>query len=131
MVDSKIRNILLNEIEKEVFGPHEIDETFENTDHPKSRYLSGVLYPILTPNLEEDEVSETQTKSTGENNNDEKTPINIGTKPSSMGLSCKIPLTQKSIQVTISYGRYLLTDSNNVEKNRSVCEPRICLMLFA
>ena len=119
MINSKIREILLDEIQKEVFGPHEIDETFENTDHPKSRYLSGVLYPIQTPNLDDDDgilKKQIQIKSSGENNDDEKTPINIGTKPSSMGLSCKIPLTQKSIQVTISYGRYLLTDSNNIEK---------------
>ncbi len=124
MTGSQIREILLDEIQKEVFGPHEIDETFENTDHPKSRYLSGVLYPIQTPNLEEDEVSEVQSKSTGENNNDQKIPINVGTKPSSMGLSCKIPLTQKSIHVTISYGRYLLTDSNKVEKKKDGIESK-------
>ncbi len=118
MTGAKIREILLDEIKKEVFGPHEIDETFENTDHPKSRYLSGVLYPIQTPNLEEDEVTSVQSKSTGENDNDEKIRINVGTKPSSMGLSCKIPVTQKSIQVAISYGRYILTDSNEVEKKK-------------
>jgi len=55
VTNSKIREILLDEIQKEVFGPHEIDETFENTDHPKSRYLSGVLYPIQTPNLDDDD----------------------------------------------------------------------------
>ena len=124
MSGAKIREILLDEIQKEVFGPHELDETFENTDHPKSRYLSGVLYPIQTPNLDEDEVSEVQNKSTGENDNDQKTPINVGTKPSSMGLSCKIPLNQKSIQIIISYGRYLLTDSNKVEKKKDIIESK-------
>ena len=115
----KIRKILLDEIEKEVFGPHKIDETFENTDHPKSRYLSGVLYPIQTPILEEDvKNASVQIKSPDGNNENEKIPISVGTKPSSMGLSCKISLTQKSIQVTVSYARYLLTDSNDVEKKK-------------
>lgn len=117
MSAAAIRNILLDEIQKEVFGPHEIDETFENTDHPKSRYLSGVLYPIQTPILEDvKNVSPVQINSSEENGENEKISINVGTKPSSMGLSCKIPLTQKSIQIIISYGRYLLTDSNEVGK---------------
>jgi len=115
-----IREILLDEIQKEIFGPHEKDETFENTDHPKSRYLSGVLYPILTPIFEEDvKNSSTQISSTDESNEDEKIPINVGTKPSSMGLSCKIPLNQKFIQVTISYSRYLNTNPSKVENKKS------------
>ena len=120
MSGAAIRKILLDEIQKEILGPHEIDETFENTDHPKSRYLSGVLYPIQTPILEEDTNNESiQIKSTEENAENEKISINVGTKPSSMGLSCKIPLTQKLIQVTISYGRYIL-NSNDVEKEEDV-----------
>ena len=122
MSGATIRKILLDEIQKEVFGPHEIDETFKNTDHPKSRYLSGVLYPIQMPILEEDDNNESvQIKSTEENAENEKISINVGTKPSSMGLSCKIPLTQKLIQVTISYGRYIL-NWDEVEKEEDVVE---------
>ena len=64
MSSTKIREILLDEISKEVFGPHEKDETFVNTNHPKARYLSGVLYPIQTPVLEDDDQnSSTQIRS--------------------------------------------------------------------
>lgn len=114
-----IREILLDEIRKEVFGPHEKDETFVNTDHPKARYLSGVLYPIQTPVLEDDFLnSSTQVKSSDDHSEDEKPPINVGTKPSSMGLTCNVPLEQKIVLATISYGRYL-ESGNNENKDES------------
>src|SRR5689334_8809031 len=109
-----IREILLDEITKEVFGPHEKNETFVNTDHPKARYLSGVLYPIQTPVLDDDvKNTSTQVRSTDDHVEDEKIPINVGTKPSSMCLTCNIPLSQKFVLATISYGRYL--ESVNIE----------------
>ncbi len=118
MANVQIRDILRDEIEKEVFGPHEIDETFVNTDHPKSRYLSGVLYPIQTPILEEDyKNNSTQTNSEDEPNEDEKIAINVGTKPSSMGLSCNIPMSQEFVSVEISYGRYIQAHTNESNKD--------------
>jgi len=121
LVSTIIRQILLDEISKEVFGPHEKDETFENTDHPKSRYLSGALYPIQTPVLEEDvKNSSVQIRTTDDASESEKIPINVGTKPSSMGLSCSIPLEQKSVLVTISYARYLYPNSIEFGDEKSV-----------
>jgi len=68
MNSSIIREILRDEITKEVFGPREKDETFENATHPKMRYLSGVLWPIQTPILEDDfKNSSTQTSSPDDN----------------------------------------------------------------
>ena len=52
MSNVQIRDILLDAIKKEIFGPHEKDETFSNSHHPKTRYLSGILYPIQSPVLE-------------------------------------------------------------------------------
>ncbi|MCH7646990.1 MAG: hypothetical protein IIA83_00065 [Thaumarchaeota archaeon] len=103
-----IRKILQDEIQKEVVGPHEIDEVFKNSDSPKSRYLSGVLYPIQTPVLDDD----FQNSGAGIRDHDggedsEKVPINVGTKPSSMGLTCNLLKSQKSVVANISYGRYL------------------------
>lgn len=121
-----IREILLDEISKEVVGPHEKNETFVNTDHPKARYLSGVLYPIQTPLLVDDAKNAlTQVRSTDGEVEDEKIPINVGTKPSSMGLTCNVPLGQKYVSATISYGRYLESqdkeneDANNKSKGEN------------
>ncbi len=115
-----IRKILQDEIQKEVVGPREKDETFENRDHPKSRYLSGVLYPIQTPVLEEDvKNSSIQLPSKEEQNEDEKIPMNVGTKPSSMGLSCNIPSGQKFVTVEISYGRYINSSSSKLKQKEN------------
>ncbi len=109
MAGAQIREILQDEIQKEVVGPHEINETFPNEDSPKARYISGVLYPIQTPILDEDiSTSSVQIKDQesppGES---EKVPINVGTKPSSMGLTCNILKSQSEVISHVSYGRYV------------------------
>ena len=104
----QIREILRDEIQKEVVGPHEIDETFKNSESPKSKYISGVLYPIQTPVLDDDALNHTTQSRDREGGEDsEKIPTNVGTKPSSMGLICNILKSQKSVIADISYARYL------------------------
>jgi len=113
MKDTRVREILLEELKKDAVGPYEVDETFEPTERPQSRYFSGILFPIQTP-VVDDEMQNTGivVKSTGidEGIEDGKIPINVGTKPSSMGLTCNLSLEQESIDVEISYGRYLQTE---------------------
>ena len=122
--EAHIRDILQDEIQKEIVGPHEIDETFPNNDSPKSRYISGVLYPIQTPILEEDVSNSSVQIRDPENNEDsEKISINVGTKPSSMGLTCNIPKNQKIIMAYVSYGRYIHPDSSELKKEEKESSP--------
>jgi hypothetical protein len=121
--DTRVREILLSELKKDTVGPYEVDETFEPTERPQSRYFSGVLFPIQTPVVEDDMQNPgVVVKSKGNDNGDEdgRIPINVGTKPSSMGLTCNLSLEQKSVIVDISYGRYLQTEvSKSKEETKS------------
>lgn len=106
-----IRKILLDEIKKEVFGPREKEEVFESSENLRTRYFSGVLYPIQTPFSEDDVIasdSESFQDSDAENEDiGEKISINVGTKPSSMGLTCHVSTGQKFVIARISYAKYL------------------------
>ena len=125
MSNVQIRDILRDAIEKEIFGPHEKDETFSNSYHPKTRYLSGILYPIQSPVLEEDYKNDSvQIHSKDESNEDEKISLNVGTKPSSMGLSCNIAMNQKYVSVEISYGKYIQVEIINSNENTSVLDKK-------
>lgn len=113
-----IRDILKDEIRKEIIGPREEEETFVNGNHPKARYLSGVLYPIQTP---EDDIIDAITAAdpSEEDELDDKVSLSVGKKPSSMGMICRIPLEQKTVLVTISYARYLESTDNQDNHNES------------
>ena len=118
-----IREIILDELERELVGPHQKDESFELYDNPKSMYWSGVLYPIQT-NLTEDEYvqqNSIQIENSEESDDEEEIPISIGTKPSSLGITCHLPIAQKSILAKISYGRYVKEESN---ESNNVTEPK-------
>jgi len=104
---SLIRDIIVDAIKKDAVGPYQKDEIFPGSMRPQSKYFSGVLYPIQTPMKDEDIENPTAPTSSNEDVVDsDKIPINVGTKPSSLGLTCHVPLNQKSILVKISYGRY-------------------------
>ena len=116
-----IRSIVLDEIQKEFVGPHEKHESFPVSDHPKNRYWSGVLYPNQSGIVEDDNVlhKSVQVTNSEESNNDEETPVNIGTKPSSLGITCYLEIDQPSVLAKISYGRYFLEsdDTNELKKS--------------
>ena len=110
-----IRDILLDEISKEVVGPYEDDEILSKDNPPQSKYLSGILYPIQTKVSEDMQNMSAQISSSDDDSDDEKIPIHVGTQPSSMGLTCNIPIEQKSVMAEISYGRYAeyINDADN------------------
>ena len=108
-MSATVRDVLFDTIKKEIFGPHEEDERLEILDHPRVRYLSGVLYPMETPESEEDVKDEsTQIRSAEENDSvgDEKVSVNAGRKPSSMGMTCNVQPGCRFVSATVSYGRY-------------------------
>ena len=116
-MSSKIRDILLDTIKKDILGPHEKDEIFENSDHPQVRYLCGVLYPVETPVSEDDVMDRTIQISSSENDGDEeKIPINVGRRPSSMGITCNIPAGYRFVSAIVSYARYLEKDKHDAEE---------------
>lgn len=117
-----IREIILDEIKKEVFGPREKEETFPNTDRPSTRYLSGVLYPVQI-SISNDNIENISAQSGSmddDDDDDEKTSINVGTKPSSMGLTCNIPSEQKFVLATINYGKYVEVDEEEQNVNEKI-----------
>ena len=111
-----IRDILLDTIKKDVLGPHEYNEKFENSDHPWVRYLCGILYPMETPISEEDIVGKhTQISSIEDDESEEKIPINVGRRPSSMGITCNVPLKHRFVSALVSYARYFETDDHDTD----------------
>lgn len=121
-----IRDILLDVIRKDVFGPYEENEELTGANHPTSKYLSGVLYPMQTPLLSTDaENSSVSIQSPDDKDEEEILPINVGTKPSSMGITCSVSSNQKSVQVIISYARYekINFDDGNLKSSAASKKP--------
>ena len=121
-MSTTVRDVLFDAIRKEIFGPHEEDERLKNSDHPRVRYLSGVLYPIETLESEKDTKDElTQIRSAEENSGevDEKVPVNVGRKPSSMGMTCNVQLGCRFVSALISYGRYDEIEEQDIEDDIS------------
>lgn len=103
---SKIRSILVDEIERDIVGPRDPEEQIRIS--PTGKYLSGVLYPRNNRlQTEEDESQDTNTK---DDTQTETLKINLensqGSIPSSMGMSCTVSLDAKEISLEISYGKY-------------------------
>ena len=106
MHSATIRDILLDEISKEAVGPYEENEILSRNNPPQSKYLTGILYPLQTRVSDDVQNMSMQISSPDDNSEDDKAPTHAGTQPSSMGLTCNIPIEQKSVMVEISYGRY-------------------------
>jgi hypothetical protein len=95
---SEIRKIILTEVEDDVVGPRNgSDEII--SENPTTMYLSGVLFPKET-NVETDDEGELESEP------EEKSSPNMGMKPSSMGMTCRLDINTKKILVKIQYGKY-------------------------
>ena len=112
---SIIRDVLLDTIKKDILGPHEDDERFEHSDHPRIRYICGVLYPMENQISEDHIIEKPIQLNPGEDKdeNEEKIPVNVGRKPNSMGITCNVSLKHKFVSAEISYARYLQTSEND------------------
>ena len=95
-------------------GPREEEEEFWelNGDKPTSRYISGVLYPKQTKLDADTQLTDTVQ---GENEDEEEEPINqdtspfaiaTGTQPSSLGITCCVPIDTKLIDVEVNFAKY-------------------------
>lgn len=99
---TKIRQILVDELEADIVGPR--CETEILKINPKNEYLSGVLFPGGWELDEEDKVRD-ETETDGDDVSHYVLQDNLF-KPSSFGLTCRVVLDAKNISVKISYGRY-------------------------
>lgn len=95
-------------------GPREEEEEFWELrgDKPTSRYISGVLYPKQTKLDADTQLTDTVQ---GENEDEEEEPINqdtspfaiaTGTQPSSLGITCCVPIDTKLIDVEVNFAKY-------------------------
>lgn len=101
---SEVRTIVLEEIEKDIIGPR-LGSLEIITELPTTSYLSGILFPRET-NIEPEE-DEDFLKSDGEEESPEdKFSTNIGLKPTSMGISCRIEKNTRTVLAKIQYGKY-------------------------
>ena len=103
----EIRNILLDELKKDLVGPRTDDEVLPIRIPPTSQYLTGILFPLETK-IDPDD-NERLSSETGDDGNDVPYEIveqNIGKRPSSIGLTCNIKIDTKQIIVEIKFGRY-------------------------
>ena len=110
MVSSKsieIRNILLDELKKDLVGPRTDEEVLPIRIPPTNQYLSGILFPLETK-IDPDE-NERLSYEINDDGNDvpyEAVEQNIGIKPSSIGLTCNIKIDTKQIIAEVKFGRY-------------------------
>ena len=113
--NNDIREILIDELKKDVIGPRQEEEIFWRSegDVPTSRYLSGVLYPKQTALDENTNLS--NTVEGGESEDEEEDPenqdvnpfaIKIGTQPSSLGITCCVSENTKIIDAEINFAIY-------------------------
>ena len=110
MVSSKsveIRNILLDELKKDLVGPRNDEETLPIRIPPTSQYLSGILFPLETK-IDPDENERLSSEISGDGNDApyEAVEQNIGIRPSSIGLTCNVKIDTKQIIVEVKFGRY-------------------------
>ena len=106
----KIREFLIEEIEKDAIGPlMGEDEEWLEWEKPQTRYFSGVLYPKKTPFKSDDHLKNTNGESGKDDDEDDEASsfsIAVGTKPSSLGLTCQISEEVEKIKVDIDFGKY-------------------------
>ena len=85
------------------------EEEWIKNEKPQSRYFSGVLYPKKTPFKADDQLKNTNADG-GDDEEDDDEPSSfsfaVGTKPSSLGLSCQIPDDIEKINVEINFGKF-------------------------
>ena len=111
MVSSKsieIRNILLDELKKDLVGPRTDEEVLPIRIPPTNQYLSGILFPLETK-IDPDE-NERLSYEINDDGNDvpyEAVEQNIGIKPSSIGLTCNIKIDTKQIIAEVKFDRYV------------------------
>jgi len=107
---SKIRDILIQEIEADVVGPREPYEQLKIS--PTGKYLSGVLYPKnislqSTNTTKESPDSNFKRSSEGEEQDTITDASNFKmAMPNSIGITCNVSIESKSVKLIISYGRY-------------------------
>ena len=105
---SEIRNKLIEEIEQDLVGPR-FGENEIITEIPTSAYLAGILFPRET--MSEPDEEEEFLESNEDSNIDPSALPNVGTKPSSMGLTCRIDKSTRKVLASINYGRYDVSKS--------------------
>ena len=107
--NNDIREILIDEIKKDIIGPRgEEDEEYWGYERPQTRYFSGVLYPRKTPFKSDDQLKNTNAGTTDDEEEEDESSftIAVGTKPSSLGMSCQISEKTKSIEAEINFAKY-------------------------
>ncbi len=101
---NEVRQLLIEEIEKDVVGPR-FGDSEVISEWPTSAYLAGILFPRET-RTEPDEDEEFSESDDDDSTTEKATSSNVGTKPSSMGLTCRIEKTTKKVLASIKYGMY-------------------------
>lgn len=102
--------MLIKEIEADLVGPRGgPSESFPL--NPKHEYLAGVLYPLSVELDREESISEDDSSEDGETET-RISPNNLF-KPSSFGLTCRVPCSVKTITAHVEYGTYEKRDGSN------------------
>ena len=109
------KEIYIKRLEQDLIGPADGHEETIN-EKPSDKYLSGILYPLNTKNTEEEDNGEIGANTNdGEESFNEEIEVMKTYKPSSLGLSFRVPVTSKGkINVHVKFGKY--THVENKEK---------------
>ena len=96
---------IIRSMEKELMGPTEIDERFE--EYPSTRYIGGRLSPANEPIDAEEDDGLGVGCDDGEGGYDEKEmPLIMGFHPSSMGISFELDSNEYNLKVEVEWADY-------------------------
>lgn len=105
--------MLIKEIKADIVGPREGPHESCERD-PRIEYLAGVLYPLNVGLDHEESISEDDSAEDGEIES-RISPNNLF-KPSSFGLTCRIPRNVKNLTAHVEYGTYANKDSSGYQR---------------
>jgi hypothetical protein len=120
----EVRELLVNALKLDLVGPwagHEYaEEQLLGRIRPSTWYLTGFLIPSGMPpeksaDADEDDDFEEVPVSVGlaEESTEDRKAAKKGFLPSSMGLSFLVPKNTKNLEVTVSWGDYVLLETKN------------------
>ena len=111
MYQSEVRDIVIDRLVKDIYGPRDEEECLPKNRNPKDEYMTGILYPQET-DLEQDETDQLAEESAAKDVNDSGLNENLNSSrtwlPSSMGLSFAVFSRDKKpkLNIDINCGVY-------------------------
>jgi superfamily II DNA/RNA helicase len=128
---SEVRSIIVNELQRDLYGPN-YDEIDILKETPSQAYLTGILYPQDSENIEEEELADVHLIEKNDNENldnyddEEIEKENINTnlvtnkRQNSLGIKCYVSNKLDKIKAMVRWGEYEKSTKYDDEKKKNI-----------